>query len=733
MQTPNGCLSAKKQIIIKVQHITPDSPAFQNTFYSFGQQLFPTCSNSSATINVKLPSSTYIYNWYDISGTGSIVHTGSTYTLPNIDYNTVYEFRVAANDGFCVSSKTDVLIQPIKTPGLPKITTAITTICIGETLTLIAQKDTSTHPGGVFYNRWYNASNQLLHTGDTLIVPNIQNTSTFYCATVDSIPYNYYPGLGPYLCEGPRVSRLITVENPPLPVVAYTNPICIYNPTSLTVSNGAGHTIKWYNSSGTLIYIGNPFTYTNVNTTDTIYCQLTSVNGCLSVKKLVIINVQHTLPTSPTFQNVYTQSNISYFPTCSNSSATINVKLPNGAYFYNWYDASTAGNIVNVGSSYALSNINYNTVYRLWVATNDGTCIGNRTEVKVKPIKTPGLPKIISVQTKICQRDTLTLIAQKDTSTHPGGVFYNRWYNASNQLLHTGDTLIVPNIQNTSTYYCATVDSIPYNYYPGLGSYLCEGQKSSKLITVDTVTNPIVNVPTVVCKGKNVPLTVSNVTSASINWYNVNGTLLLTGVTYTIPSIQNSEIVLTRALGMNSCKSKIVQTIVIPQTPLANFTSTKTILNSGDITQFNNSSTGASKWAWDFGDGSTSTSQNPFHYFYNTGYYNVILIATSSNGCTDTSKKSNFIQVLGGNGINEYSIFNEVKLFPNPFTEGVWIDIPSSLNTVNVLLKNIVGQQLRQYKVSGKEFISLNELSAGMYILQINKDNETLNIKIIKE
>ncbi|MEA3443972.1 MAG: PKD domain-containing protein, partial [Bacteroidota bacterium] len=41
-------------------------------------------------------------------------------------------------------------------------------------------------------------------------------------------------------------------------------------------------------------------------------------------------------------------------------------------------------------------------------------------------------------------------------------------------------------------------------------------------------------------------------------------------------------------------------------------------------------------WTWDFGDGSTSTDQNPIHQFASSGYYNVCLDITTDSGCTSS-------------------------------------------------------------------------------------------------
>jgi gliding motility-associated-like protein len=48
-------------------------------------------------------------------------------------------------------------------------------------------------------------------------------------------------------------------------------------------------------------------------------------------------------------------------------------------------------------------------------------------------------------------------------------------------------------------------------------------------------------------------------------------------------------------------------------------------------------------WIWDFGDGQTSTQQNPFHSYPASGNYDVSLIATSSIGCHDTLLKTIYV------------------------------------------------------------------------------------------
>ena len=52
---------------------------------------------------------------------------------------------------------------------------------------------------------------------------------------------------------------------------------------------------------------------------------------------------------------------------------------------------------------------------------------------------------------------------------------------------------------------------------------------------------------------------------------------------------------------------------------------------------FYNTSTGASTYGWDLGDGSTSTVINPSDLYTSSGAYHIMLIATNPYGCSDTA------------------------------------------------------------------------------------------------
>ncbi len=100
----------------------------------------------------------------------------------------------------------------------------------------------------------------------------------------------------------------------------------------------------------------------------------------------------------------------------------------------------------------------------------------------------------------------------------------------------------------------------------------------------------------------------------------------------------------------NNCSITAFETIVIAN-PKANFGADTTYANCPPATfQFIDSSENAVAWFWDFGDGDTSTLQNPSHTYTVTGFYDVTLIVTSVSGCFDTLVRPQYIEVDGPTG-----------------------------------------------------------------------------------
>jgi len=78
--------------------------------------------------------------------------------------------------------------------------------------------------------------------------------------------------------------------------------------------------------------------------------------------------------------------------------------------------------------------------------------------------------------------------------------------------------------------------------------------------------------------------------------------------------------------------------------PTAAFSATPTIGIAPLEVQFTSTSTGATSYAWDFGDGNTSTDENPIHTYNEPGLYTIKLTVTGPGG-SHTATEDNYITV----------------------------------------------------------------------------------------
>jgi hypothetical protein len=85
-----------------------------------------------------------------------------------------------------------------------------------------------------------------------------------------------------------------------------------------------------------------------------------------------------------------------------------------------------------------------------------------------------------------------------------------------------------------------------------------------------------------------------------------------------------------------------------PEVVGAGFTADLTSGPAPLTVNFTDQSTGdITSWSWDFGDGATSTEQNPSHTYTDAGTYTVSLAVTNPCG-SDTKTKTDFISVRAG-------------------------------------------------------------------------------------
>lgn len=90
----------------------------------------------------------------------------------------------------------------------------------------------------------------------------------------------------------------------------------------------------------------------------------------------------------------------------------------------------------------------------------------------------------------------------------------------------------------------------------------------------------------------------------------------------------------TLSISSANCSDTYTTTVVVGNvTPgcIANFTFAPDSNNTSLIHFYDASTGNPTNWMWDFGDGNTSSLQNPFHSYASSGTYNVSLIITGNN------------------------------------------------------------------------------------------------------
>ncbi|MEL6625684.1 MAG: PKD domain-containing protein [Bacteroidota bacterium] len=104
---------------------------------------------------------------------------------------------------------------------------------------------------------------------------------------------------------------------------------------------------------------------------------------------------------------------------------------------------------------------------------------------------------------------------------------------------------------------------------------------------------------------------------------------------YGAAGVYDVVLTVTDAFG---CENTLRQPVIVDTLPIADFTVTQACW--GEVTSFNDASQSTSQrivsWAWDLGDGTTSTQQNVTHQYAGPGIYQVTLTVTDLEGCMNS-------------------------------------------------------------------------------------------------
>ncbi|MEN9699718.1 MAG: hypothetical protein RLZZ301_916 [Bacteroidota bacterium] len=405
--------------------------------------------------------------------------------------------------------------------------------------------------------------------------PNFTSTTT----------YTFTPTAG--VCAN---TTTMTVTVHPYPVISAQNDtICNGSTGTLTTQvNLAGGSYVWSPISGSLA----TFSASPSNTTS--YNVIYTLAGCADTATAQIV-----VNPVPTIQ-------VQNSTICAGQSGQLiaNASLPNGVF--SWANGSSNDTLTLSPAASTTQNVTY-------------TLNGCTSPIAAGTITVNPVPSISMNNQTICAGNPVTMLA---TAT-PAGIYY--WGPAGTQGIAS----------NTFTPAQDSTISV-FNILNGCSSDTIQATVTVNPLPVSTFTASVSQG----CVPLTVSLTADDQTNNSYSWQTSD---LMSGtgaqVTLAFQNAGSFDVTLTSTLNGCTSTSTIAGLVQVDNYPVAAFEpSSQLFTEPNQVISFWNYSSGAATYLWDFGDGSTATSEAPDHQFGSNEEGSLItLTAISTIGCTDTA------------------------------------------------------------------------------------------------
>ena len=520
----------------------------------------------------------------------------------------------------------------------------------------------------------------------------------------------------------------------------------------------AGTTYLWNFGDGQTSTLQNPsHSYSNSGTY-TVSLALTSCAGNDSEIKTSYITL--TIPTAPTT----TGDSI-----CGSGTVALSAT---GTGTLNWYDAAIAGNLVTTGTTYSPNLTSTTTYYVESSSTTLGTSqfvpcpaitsasSSNTSRYHIFTVAAP--IRLVSVQARANSTGNRTIELRTSTGTVLMDTVFNFTTTTATTINLNWDIPIGTNYQlglsSTSTvalYRNSAGVSYPYEI-AGLVSItgnssatsygffynwevkpftVCSSARTPVVATIGTTVTPTISISataTTICAGQSVTITATPTNGGTTPYYQwqINGTNAGPHTnTVTTTAITNNNVITCILTSSETCVTSSTATsnsiifTVSGAMPVSSYTYSANQL----AYTFTSTSTGATSYFWNFGDGNTSTLQNPTHTYATSGTYTVTLIVYNTCGSNNSFQNINAIE----NGISSNSLDFHLEIYPNPSNGIITIENNTSEH-YQISVTDITGREVYSTIIENKiNTLNISDLSDGMYYLQYSSEKGKKNVPII--
>lgn len=564
-------------------------------------------------------------------------------------------------------------------PSIPTIK-ADTPICSGEIITLIGSSsgDLSWHSGFI--------SNDTLAEGNEY--------------TTDTLTTNYLvfaQGSNEHCISSRKAFLTRVIQVPNNPVVFYDS-VCLNARANLRATTNVGDIHWWSDTASSPMFLGSGNVYqTDILDSSRVYYAQANNQGCLS-KGLI-----------PVYANV-SASNAPNPPVLSNDTTVclfegnIEVKANSSLANIYWFDQASGGSAVDSGATYDFSVANPGQ-HIIYAEADDGQCGSTRVGTTVTVDRFPALN--IGSKDTLCLGDT----AFFDYSGFDGSV---RWFDAptAGNLIYDSTVIALSGLTKSKKFYLE-----PYH---GLCRDTVRHEITIDILPFGTISN--INA-TEVCVGGSSTITLSRdygqvIWSLSPDF----DSIFFNGDVFISPPLEEpiTYYVTTRNYRCQSEPEEI--NVKVHPIPFAGFN--YQVSTPGNI-RFTASSSNLSYY-WQLGDGNTSIQRSFTHQYTHNNKFFVTLETTSNEGCKDTVTRA--ITVTGlVTAIDELRSLN-INIYPNPVTDLLYVE---SERPIQLRLYNVRGELTRDLGTIQNTVIVMNDLSSGMYLLEVVLEDKVYRKKVI--
>ena len=146
------------------------------------------------------------------------------------------------------------------------------------------------------------------------------------------------------------------------------------------------------------------------------------------------------------------------------------------------------------------------------------------------------------------------------------------------------------------------------------------------------------------------------------------------------------------------------------------------------------SSGNPTSYEWFFGDGGSSTVEEPTHSYNETGLFNVCLVIENEFGCIaeycqPVFVPSYYFYLVSPLGVEERATIGSITAYPNPFTDAMRFS-ESISGLVQIL--DLQGKAVYSKEVQAINALNLSLLTKGFYLMRVGTDKGVSTIKLIK-